>query len=89
MTPFLPASTPLQVGRICYNILLLIPKPAQSIYLKYTSISMSVAKEFELANANYVASFTKGDLQLPPQRCVNGAFLIQCLMQKASLTLFI
>ncbi|KAK9850510.1 hypothetical protein MYU51_011979 [Penicillium brevicompactum] len=31
---------------------------------------MSVAKEFEAANANYVASFTKGDLQLPPQRKV-------------------
>ena len=31
---------------------------------------MSVAKEFEAANANYVASFTKGDLQLPPQRYV-------------------
>ncbi|KAJ5796077.1 uncharacterized protein N7518_004617 [Penicillium psychrosexuale] len=29
---------------------------------------MSVAKEFEAANAKYVASFTKGDLQLPPQR---------------------
>ncbi|KAJ5189193.1 Carbonic anhydrase [Penicillium cf. griseofulvum] len=31
---------------------------------------MSVAKEFEVANANYAASFTKGDLQLPPQRKV-------------------
>ncbi|KAJ9490047.1 hypothetical protein VN97_g3215 [Penicillium thymicola] len=31
---------------------------------------MSVAKEFEAANTNYVASFTKGDLQLPPQRKV-------------------
>ncbi|OQE46354.1 hypothetical protein PENCOP_c001G04642 [Penicillium coprophilum] len=31
---------------------------------------MSVAKEFEAANANYVASFTKGNLQLPPQRKV-------------------
>ncbi|OJJ06210.1 hypothetical protein ASPVEDRAFT_87523 [Aspergillus versicolor CBS 583.65] len=31
---------------------------------------MSVAKEFEAANANYAASFTKGDLQLPPQRKV-------------------
>lgn len=29
---------------------------------------MSVAKEFEAANANYAASFAKGDLQLPPQR---------------------
>ncbi|KAI3296590.1 hypothetical protein DTO002I6_3354 [Penicillium roqueforti] len=29
---------------------------------------MSVAKEFEAANAKYAASFTKGDLQLPPQR---------------------
>lgn len=34
---------------------------------------MSVAKEFEAANANYVASFTKGDLQLPPQRYVDSA----------------
>lgn len=34
---------------------------------------MSVAKEFEAANANYVASFTKGDLQLPPQRCVDSS----------------
>ncbi|KAJ5468249.1 Carbonic anhydrase [Penicillium sp. IBT 31633x] len=40
------------------------------MYLKYTSITMSVAKEFEVANATYVASFTKGDLQLPPQRKV-------------------
>ncbi|OJJ56509.1 hypothetical protein ASPSYDRAFT_70496 [Aspergillus sydowii CBS 593.65] len=31
---------------------------------------MSVAKEFEAANANYAASFAKGDLQLPPQRKV-------------------
>ncbi|CAG8388422.1 unnamed protein product [Penicillium salamii] len=31
---------------------------------------MSVAKEFETANAKYAASFTKGDLQLPPQRKV-------------------
>ncbi|KAJ5820118.1 Carbonic anhydrase [Penicillium riverlandense] len=31
---------------------------------------MSVAKEVELANAHYAASFTKGDLQLPPQRKV-------------------
>ncbi|KAJ5624135.1 hypothetical protein N7510_000444 [Penicillium lagena] len=31
---------------------------------------MSVAKEVESANANYAASFTKGDLQLPPQRKV-------------------
>ncbi|CAL5866238.1 uncharacterized protein PFLUO_LOCUS445 [Penicillium psychrofluorescens] len=31
---------------------------------------MSVAKEFESANAKYAASFTKGDLQLPPQRKV-------------------
>ncbi|KAJ5316655.1 hypothetical protein N7508_001163 [Penicillium antarcticum] len=29
---------------------------------------MFVAKEFEAANANYASSFTKGDLQLPPQR---------------------
>lgn len=34
---------------------------------------MSIAKEFEAANANYVASFTKGDLELPPQRCVDSA----------------
>lgn len=31
---------------------------------------MAVATEFEAANANYAASFTKGDLQLPPQRYV-------------------
>ncbi|KAL4941420.1 hypothetical protein BDV06DRAFT_223173 [Aspergillus oleicola] len=31
---------------------------------------MSVAKEFEAANAKYAASFTKKDLQLPPQRKV-------------------
>ncbi|KAJ5129756.1 Carbonic anhydrase [Penicillium bovifimosum] len=31
---------------------------------------MFVAREFEAANAKYVASFTKGDLQLPPQRKV-------------------
>ncbi|KAF9892251.1 hypothetical protein FE257_002028 [Aspergillus nanangensis] len=31
---------------------------------------MSVAAEVEAANANYAASFTKGDLQLPPQRKV-------------------
>jgi hypothetical protein len=35
---------------------------------------MSVAKEFEAANANYVASFTKSDLQLPPQRFVDNAY---------------
>lgn len=29
---------------------------------------MSVAAEFETANAKYAASFTKGDLALPPQR---------------------
>jgi carbonic anhydrase len=29
---------------------------------------MTAATEFETANANYAASFTKGDLQLPPQR---------------------
>ncbi|KAJ0275102.1 hypothetical protein COL922a_014554, partial [Colletotrichum nupharicola] len=29
---------------------------------------MSVAKEFEAANEKYAASFTKGDLVLPPQR---------------------
>ncbi|KAJ5776588.1 uncharacterized protein N7511_001599 [Penicillium nucicola] len=29
---------------------------------------MSVAKEFEAANVPYAASFTKGDLQLSPQR---------------------
>lgn len=29
---------------------------------------MSVAAEFETANAEYAASFTKGDLALPPQR---------------------
>lgn len=29
---------------------------------------MSVAKEFEAANAKYAASFDKGGLQLPPQR---------------------
>ncbi|PKY07132.1 carbonic anhydrase [Aspergillus campestris IBT 28561] len=31
---------------------------------------MSVAKEFEAANAKYAASFDKGGLQLPPQRKV-------------------
>ncbi|KAJ5190580.1 uncharacterized protein N7498_009565 [Penicillium cinerascens] len=31
---------------------------------------MSVAKEAEIANAKYAASFTKGDLALPPQRKV-------------------
>ncbi|KAL4789249.1 carbonic anhydrase [Aspergillus venezuelensis] len=31
---------------------------------------MSVAKEFEAANAKYAASFTKGGLQLPPQHKV-------------------
>ncbi|PLB37101.1 beta-class carbonic anhydrase [Aspergillus candidus] len=31
---------------------------------------MSVAKEFEAANAEYAASFDKGGLQLPPQRKV-------------------
>jgi len=31
---------------------------------------MSVAKEFEQANAGYVASFGKGDLALPPARKV-------------------
>lgn len=32
---------------------------------------MSVANEVEAANAEYAASFTKGDLQLPPQRYVS------------------
>lgn len=31
-------------------------------------ITMSVANEFETANAKYAASFDKGGLQLPPQR---------------------
>lgn len=31
---------------------------------------MSVAHEVEAANAKYAASFTKGDLALPPQRYV-------------------
>ncbi|KAF3395738.1 Uncharacterized protein F1880_007295 [Penicillium rolfsii] len=31
---------------------------------------MSAAAEFEIANAKYAASFTKGDLALPPQRKV-------------------
>jgi carbonic anhydrase len=31
---------------------------------------MSVADEVEVANANYAAAFTKGDLALPPQRYV-------------------
>ncbi|KAJ5460427.1 uncharacterized protein N7458_001979 [Penicillium daleae] len=31
---------------------------------------MSVATEFEAANAKYAASFTKGDLALPPKRKV-------------------
>lgn len=31
---------------------------------------MSVAAEFEAANAKYAASFTKGELALPPQRSV-------------------
>lgn len=29
---------------------------------------MSVAKELGVANAEYAASFNKGDLQLPPKR---------------------
>lgn len=29
---------------------------------------MSVASEFEAANQKYAASFTKGDLALPPAR---------------------
>jgi hypothetical protein len=41
---------------------------------------MSVAKEFEAANEKYAASFTKGDLVLPPQRYVFGS-----LFQVASL----
>lgn len=31
---------------------------------------MSVAAEIEAANTKYAASFTKGDLQLPPRRKV-------------------
>ena len=31
---------------------------------------MTVANEFEKANKNYAASFTKGDLALPPARKV-------------------
>ena len=49
------------------------PRSSKLIYLKYGETIMSVAKEFEAANAKYVASFTKGDLQLPPQRCVDDA----------------
>jgi hypothetical protein len=29
---------------------------------------MTVAQQVEVANAQYAASFTKGDLALPPQR---------------------
>lgn len=61
--------------------LLLTPETSPLMYLKYTSITMSVAKEFEVANATYVASFTKGDLQLPPQRCVDSARSILSLRQ--------
>lgn len=32
---------------------------------------MSVAKEFEAANAKYASSFTKGSLALPPARYIN------------------
>jgi len=31
---------------------------------------MTVAQEFEQANAKYVSSFSKGDLSLPPARSV-------------------
>ncbi|KAL5342090.1 carbonic anhydrase [Aspergillus crustosus] len=43
--------------------------PAYPVFLIVTS-NMSVAKEFEAANANYASSFTKGDLALPPARKV-------------------
>lgn len=36
---------------------------------------MSVAVEFEAANAKYASTFTKGDLALPPQRCVKQIFM--------------
>ncbi|KAJ5084040.1 hypothetical protein NUU61_008619, partial [Penicillium alfredii] len=36
---------------------------------------MSVAQEFEAANAQYAASFTKGSLALPPQRIILIAFI--------------
>lgn len=37
---------------------------------------MSVAKEFEQANAKYANSFDKGDLALPPAR---GVIVITCM----------
>jgi hypothetical protein len=45
-------------------------------------IIMSVAKEFEAANEKYAASFTKGDLVLPPQRYGLGP----CSSQQSFLT---
>lgn len=31
---------------------------------------MTAAQEFEAANEKYVSTFDKGDLQIPPARCV-------------------
>ena len=47
-----------------------VPKvPLQSIrYIDPNITVMSVAQEVEAANAQYAASFSKGDLALPPQR---------------------
>lgn len=48
---------------------------------------MSVAQEAEVANAKYAASFTKGDLALPPQRYALSFHLIDVFRtdQKAEL----
>lgn len=68
------------------------PRSSKLIYLKYTETIMSVAKEFEAANAKYAASFTKGDLQLPPQRYVDDAHSNSNFypgpLQKTHLTVF-
>jgi len=40
----------------------------KSLELFDMSFIMSVASEFEAANQKYAASFTKGDLALPPAR---------------------
>lgn len=35
---------------------------------------MTVASEFEVANQQYVATFDKADLPMPPGRCVSPSF---------------
>lgn len=37
---------------------------------------MSVAAEFEAANKQYAAQFTKGDLPLPPGRYVSSSAVV-------------